>query len=99
MTLDLSSLGTVDANINAAVLDEFYGRLRTPSYLDRKTGKEVEHREPGHDLLFVNLFDLELSKGWKHFYGRFRVDLIGLAVAFGVVAALIALAKGILYLP
>lgn len=81
------------------VLDEFYERLNSPSYLDMKTGEEKTHREPGHDLLFVNLFNLQLSKGWKHFYGRFRVDLIGLVLAFGVVAALIALAKGILYLP
>jgi Na+/proline symporter len=83
----------------APLLDEFYGRLHTSSYLDRSTGKETDAQQSGHDLLFVNLFDLQLSKGWKHFYGRFRVDLIGLLLAFGVVAALIALAKGILYLP
>jgi Na+/proline symporter len=82
-----------------AALDEFYERLNVPSYLDRKTGQEMNSQEPGHDLLFANLFNLQLSKGWSHFYGRFRVDLIGLAVAFGVVAALIALAKGVLYLP
>ena len=81
------------------VLNEFYDRLQTSSYLDRKTGEEKNVRQPGHDLLFVNLFNLELSKGWSHFYGRFRVDLLGLVAAFGVVAALIALAKGILYLP
>jgi Na+/proline symporter len=83
----------------APVLDEFYGRLHTASYLDRTSGEERNVQQPGHDLLFVNLFDLQLNKGWKHFYGRFRVDLIGLLLAFGVVAALIALAKGILYLP
>ncbi len=83
----------------AALLDEFYGRLHKASYLDKTTGEEAAHEEPGNDLLFVNLFDLQLSKGWKHFYGRFRVDLIGLVLAFGVVAALIALAKGILFLP
>jgi Na+/proline symporter len=83
----------------APLLDEFYGRLHTSSYLDRGTGKETDVQQSGHDLLFVNLFDLQLGKGWKHFYGRFRVDLIGLLLAFGVVAALIALAKGILYLP
>jgi Na+/proline symporter len=81
------------------LLDEFYGRLRTASYLDRATGEEATHQQSGNDLLFVNLFDLQLSKGWKHFYNRFRIDLIGLLLAFGVVAALIALAKGILYLP
>ena len=81
------------------LLDEFYGRLHTASYLDRATGEEATHQQSGNDLLFVNLFDLQLSKGWKHFYNRFRVDLIGLVLAFGVVAALIALAKGILYLP
>jgi Na+/proline symporter len=81
------------------VLDEFYGKLNTPSYLDMKTGEEKTLHEPGHDLLFVNLFNLQLSKGWKHFYERFRVDLNGLVLACGVVVALIALAKGILYLP
>jgi Na+/proline symporter len=80
-------------------LDEFYERLDSPSYLDLKTGQEKTLREPGHDLLFVHLFNLQLTKGWKHFYSRFRVDLVGLLLAFGVVAALIALAKGILYLP
>jgi Na+/proline symporter len=80
-------------------LDEFYERLNNPSYLDVKTGEERTLQEPGHELLFVNLFNLQLAKGWTHFYERFRVDLIGLVLAFGVVVALIALAKGILYLP
>jgi len=80
-------------------LKEFYERLDSPSYLDLKTGEEKTLREPGHDLLFVHLFDLQLIKGWRHFYKRFRVDINGLLLSFGVVAALIALAKGILYLP
>ncbi len=80
-------------------LREFYQRLNTPSYLDLKTGEEKTLHEPGHDLLFVHLFDLRLSRGWSYFYERFRVDIKGLLLAFGVVAALIALAKGILYLP
>jgi Na+/proline symporter len=80
-------------------LRDFYERLNSASYLDRKTGEEKTLHEPGHDLLFVHLFDLQLSKGWGHFYKRFRVDVNGLLLAFGVVAALIAMAKGILYLP
>jgi hypothetical protein len=63
------------------------------------TSEEKTLRDSGHDLLFVHLFDLQLSKGWSHFYKRFRVDIKGLLLAFGVVAALIGLAKGILYLP
>ena len=80
-------------------LKEFYERLDSPSYLDLKTGEEKTLREPGHDLLFVHLFDLQPGKGWRHFYKRFRVDINGLLLSFGVVVALIALAKGILYLP
>jgi Na+/proline symporter len=84
---------------SAARLNPFYERLNRVSYLDEATGEEKDSHEPGHDLLFVHLFDLGLSKGWSSFYGRFRVDINGLVVACVVVVALIALAKGILYLP
>jgi hypothetical protein len=80
-------------------LTEFYDRLDRPSQLDGATGEEVAVEGPGHDLLFVHLFDLGLTRGWKSFYERFRVDLNGLIVACGVVVLLIALAKGVLYLP
>ena len=50
-------------------------------------------------MLVANLFNLKLGKGLGQFYRRFRVDLNGLALACLVVVALIALAKGILYLP
>lgn len=82
-----------------AALDPFYERLATRSYLDEATGQEKSITEEGHDLLVANLFNLELGKGLGQFYRRFRVDLNGLALACLVVVALIALAKGILYLP
>jgi Na+/proline symporter len=97
VTLAVVSLATKPESEEA--LDEFYQRLNSPSYLDLKTGEEKTLLEPGHDLLFVHLFNLQLNKGWSHFYKRFRVDFNGLLVAFGVVVALIAFAKGILYLP
>ena len=97
VTLAVVSLATKPESQEA--LREFYERLDSPSYLDLKTGEEKTLREPGHDLLFVHLFDLQLIKGWRHFYKRFRVDINGLLLSFGVVVALIALAKGILYLP
>ena len=97
ITLAVVSLATKPEPEKA--LREFYERLDSPSYLDLKTGEEKTLREPGHDLLFVHLFDLQPRKGWRHFYQRFRVDINGLLLSFGVVAALIALAKGILYLP
>ena len=81
-----------------ARLDPFYARLRRPTYTD-KDGQEHEVTEPGHDLLIVHLFDMGWSKGVGHVWRRFRVDIQGLVLSFGVVAALIALAKGILYLP
>ncbi len=77
----------------------FYERLDTRSELDRVTQTEKVISEPGHDLLVVHLLNPGLSQGWRNFYRRFRVDLNGLAVAFGVVVVLIVLAKGILYLP
>jgi hypothetical protein len=40
-----------------------------------------------------------LGDGLGAVYRRFRVDLNGLALACIVVAALVAMAKGILYLP
>jgi Na+/proline symporter len=82
-----------------SMLDPFYAKLKEQSFLDKSTGKETELVAEGHDLLVANLFDLQLSKGLGHFYRRFSVDINGLVVAFGVVVALIALAKGILYLP
>jgi Na+/proline symporter len=97
VTLTVVSLATKPEPAEA--LREFYERLDSPSYLDLKTGEEKTLREPGHDLLFVHLFDLQPSRGWRHFYKRFRVDINGLLLSFGVVVALIALAKGILYLP
>ena len=80
-------------------LDPFYERLDRRSRWDAASETEVEVRQPGHDLLFVHLFDLGLSRGLQSFYQRFRVDINGLLVAALVVVALIALAKGILFLP
>jgi len=80
-------------------LDPFYERLDRRSRWDAATGTEVEVSQPGHDLLFVHLFDLGLSRGLGNFYQRFRVDINGLLVAALVVVALIVLAKGILFLP
>ncbi len=77
----------------------FFDRLKNPMYLDRTTGEERPFVEEGHELLVVHLFDLQLHRGLGTFYRRFRVDLKGLAVAFGVVVALIAAAKGLLFLP
>ena len=82
-----------------ARLQSFYERLNRRSYLDEATGEEKDVDEPGHDLLVVNLFQPGLSKGLGHFYRRFRVDINGLLFAFGVVAVIIALGKGVLYLP
>ena len=57
-------------------------------------------RTDGNALLFVHLFDLRLSLGIRGFLPPLlRIDLNGLAVAALVVIALIALAKGILWLP
>ena len=82
-----------------AMLDAFYERLRSPSYLDEETGEEKAVTEEGHDLLVANVFHLGLGRGLGTFYQRFRVDINGFALAFGVVAALIFLARGILLLP
>ena len=82
-----------------AILDPFYKRLNTQKRLDEETGEEVVVDKPGHDLLVAHLFDLELSKGLGRFYQRFRVDINGLLFAFGVVVIIIALGKGILFLP
>ena len=80
-------------------LQPFYERLDRVSRWDPQAGREVEASQPGHDLLFVHLFDLGLARGMRGFYRRFQVDLNGLAVAALVVLALIALAKGVLWLP
>lgn len=82
-----------------ARLDPFYARLNRATYTDPKTSKEHEVTEEGHDLLVVHLFDMGWSKGIGYVWNRFRVDIQGLVLSFGVVAALIALAKAILYLP
>lgn len=82
-----------------ARLTEFYARLDQASYYDETTGQEQPVQEPGNDLLVVHLLNPGLRRGWREFYRRFRVDLNGLGVAFGVVVLLIVLAKAILYLP
>jgi len=79
-------------------LKPFYERLNTPAYRDPVSGEEVTLHETGHDLLVVHVGRLPFWR-WRDFWTRFRVDLQGLAVSFGVVAALILLAKAILYLP
>ncbi len=84
---------------SAQRLDPFYERLTRQTETDKTTGEERAVSKPGNDLLFVHLFDLGLNKGLGAFYRRFRVDINGLILAFGVVVVLIALAKGILYLP
>lgn len=80
-------------------VNEFFERLDTRSELDPVTGEEKVIREPGHDLLIVHLLNPGLKEGWRKFYQRFRADINGLLVAFGVVGLLIAIAKGLLYLP
>ena len=80
-------------------LASFYERLDRASRWDATTGREVGDDRPGNALLFVHLFDLQLRRGVAALYRRFRIDLNGLAVAALVVVALIALAKGILWLP
>lgn len=80
-------------------LEEFYNRLEQASYFDEVTGEEKPVEGPGQQLLVVHLLNPGLREGWRSFYRRFAVDLKGLVVAFGVVGALIALAKLILYLP
>jgi Na+/proline symporter len=82
-----------------ALTEPFYENLDSPSYLDEATGEEKPVHEPGHELLIVKLGDLRLTQGLGPFYRRFRVDLTGLIGAFAVVLALIALARGILWLP
>ncbi len=80
-------------------LKDFFERLDTRSELDSATGQERVVNEPGHDLLVVHLLNPGLKDGWRAFYRRFRVDINGLLVAFGVVVFLIVLAKAVLYLP
>ncbi len=80
-------------------LEPFYQRLDTASRWDPATDREETDSTPGNALLFVHLFDLGLGRGLGNVYRRFRVDINGLAVATLVVVALIALAKGILWLP
>ncbi len=80
-------------------LKPFYDRLDRASRWDVETDREADDTRPGQDLLFVHLFDLRLGQGLEKFYQRFRTDLNGLALAAVVVVALIALAKGILWLP
>ncbi len=82
-----------------ARLEPFYGRLEKPTYLDEAAGEEKVGQKAGQELLVVKLFDLQLSRGLGHFYSRFRTDLNGLALGFTVVVLVIALAKGLLYLP
>ena len=81
------------------MLNPFYEKLNTRSELDAVTDKETVMNEPGHDLLVVNLFHTGIGKGWKYFHNRFRVDINGFALAFGVMLLMIVFAKVILYLP
>lgn len=83
----------------ASRTDPFYAKLDRPMRLNKQTGEEEPVEGEGHELLWVHLFDLQLSQGLGRFWRRFRVDLQGLAWCFGVVVGLIVLAKGILYLP
>ncbi|MDZ7638556.1 MAG: sodium:solute symporter family protein [Bryobacterales bacterium] len=95
----LIAVSLLTAREPASLTAPFYENLDTPSYLDEASGEEKTLFEEGHELLIVKLGDLRLGEGLGRFYRRFRVDLVGLAVAFGVVIALIALARGILLLP
>jgi Na+/proline symporter len=83
---------------NGEKLQPFYERLDTPAFRDPLTGRETGARQPGHDLLAVHLTRLPLLR-WHELWKRFRVDLSGLLLCFGIVVALVLLAKIILYLP
>lgn len=84
----------------ASRLEPFYGRLEEASYLDEESGEEKPDHTPGNDLLVAHLFDSGLfTKGPAAFYKRFKIDINGLVLAFGVVVVLILVARGILQLP
>ncbi len=80
-------------------LDRFYRKLDTASRWNPVTDREETDSTPGNALLFVHILNLGVGNGLGRIYERFRVDINGLAVAALVVVALIALAKGILWLP
>jgi Na+/proline symporter len=84
---------------SSTITRAFYENLDSPTYRDEATGEELPASREGHELLIVKLGDLRLSEGPGQFYRRFRVDISGLAGAFLVVLALIALARGVLWLP
>jgi hypothetical protein len=81
------------------MLKPFYENLDRQSFYDEASEKEIAVEKEGHDLLVVHMFNMGWSKGAGHVFRRFKVDIEGLLLAFGVVVILIALAKGILYLP
>ena len=81
------------------MLAPFYQRLDTRMEYDAAIDADKEVCEPGHDLLIVHLLNSGITRGLRAFYRRFRVDINGLLLAFGVVVALIWLAKVILLLP
>jgi Na+/proline symporter len=95
----LAAVSLATAPESGKRLASFYERLDRASRWDARAGREIDDTRPGNELLFVHLFDLGLGRGAASLYRRFRVDLNGLAVAALVVVALIALAKGILWLP
>ncbi len=95
----LAAVSLASAPESSQRLDPFYRRLDTASRWNPATDREETDSTPGNALLFVHLFDLHLERGFGNLYKRFRVDINGLVVAALVVVALIALAKGILWLP
>lgn len=95
----LVSVSLLTAPEPGSLTEPFYTNLDSPAYLDEATGEEKPASLEGNELLIAKLGDLRLGEGWGQFYRRFRIDLTGLAGAFVVVVALIALARAILWLP
>ncbi|MBN1999204.1 sodium:solute symporter family protein [candidate division KSB1 bacterium] len=81
-----------------ACIDLFFDRMSRLSDDDKKGPDDVKSlaAESGHDLLFLDLPGWLKSERWSGFFKRYREDIVGFIIAWGVVALIVALAYGIL---
>jgi Na+/proline symporter len=81
---------------------ELFQRLDTPAHWDDRPGSEDAAAEDasdrGEQLILPNLLHLRRAARGRPFFKAYRQDLMGFAVAWGVVAAMIAVAWAILQL-
>ncbi len=77
-------------------IDRFFDQMKRLSDRTSKNGEKPPARQYGKDLLFVDISGWLGRERWKGFFRRYREDLIGFILAWGMVGLLVLIAWSVM---